>query len=47
MERKRGVEAEPEGETETLEVIVLWNEADGVSVNPEGEAPRADTSKKY
>ena len=39
---------EPEGEAETPEVTVLWNEAEGVSVNPEGcEPPRADTSKKY
>ena len=29
---------ETEGEAEKPEVIVLWNEAKGVSVNPEGES---------
>ena len=29
---------EPEGETETPEVIVLWDEAEGVPVNPGGES---------
>ena len=36
---KEGWRLEPEGETETPEVSVfLWNEAKGVSVNPEGES---------
>ena len=34
---KEGGRLEPEGETETPEVIVLWNEAEGVPVNPDGE----------
>ena len=37
--RRRGKEAwrlEPEGEAEMPEVKVLWNEEEGVSVNPEG-----------
>ena len=34
---KDGWRLEPEGETETPEVIVLWNEAEGVPVNPDGE----------
>ena len=31
---KDGWRLEPEGETETPEVIVMWNEAEGVLVNP-------------
>ena len=31
-----GWRLEPEGETETLETMVLWNEVEGVSVNPDG-----------
>ena len=47
-EEKEEGRLEPEGETETPEVTVLWNEAEGVDVNPEGEKPlRADTSKRY
>ena len=39
---------EPEGETETLETIVLWSEAEGVSVTPEGENLHEQTQvKKY
>ena len=34
---------EPEGETETLEVIALWNEAEGVSVNSECESHHEQT----
>ena len=37
-EEKDGWRLEPEGETATPEVIVLWNEAEGVPVNPEGES---------
>ena len=36
-ERKDGWRLEPEGETETPETIVLWNEVEGVPVNPDGE----------
>ena len=33
---KDGGRLEPEGEAETPEVIVLWNEAEGVPANPDG-----------
>ena len=39
--QKDGWRLEPEGETETPEVTVWWNEAEGVAVTPEG----ASTSK--
>ena len=29
---------EPDGETATPETTVLWNEVEGATVNPEGEA---------
>ena len=32
-----GWRLEPEGETETSETIVLWNEVEGVHVDPDGE----------
>ena len=35
---KDGWRLEPEGEAETPEVIVLWNEAEGVPANPDGES---------
>ena len=37
---------EPEGEAEKLEVTVLWNEAEGVPVNPEGESHHEQTRAK-
>ena len=37
---------EPEGETETPEVTVWWNEAEGVSVNLEGESHQGQTQVK-
>ena len=37
---------EPEGEAEKPEVTVLWNEAEGVSVNPEGESHHERTRAK-
>ena len=37
---------EPEGETETPEVIVWWNEAEGVPVNPDGEGHREQAQAK-
>ena len=45
-EEKEGWRLEPEGETETLEVIVLWNEAEGVPVNPDGEGHREQAQAK-
>ena len=39
-----GWRLEPEGETETQEVMVFWKEAEGVPVHP--RPPRAGTSKK-
>ena len=35
---KEGWRLEPEGETETPEVIVLWSEAEGVPANVDGES---------
>ena len=37
---------EPEGEAEKPEVTVLWNEAEGVSVNAEGESHHKQTRAK-
>ena len=43
---QEGWRLESEGETETLEVTVLWNEAEGVSVNPEGGSHHEQTQAK-
>ena len=45
-EAEDGRRLEPEGETETLEVIVLGNEAEGVSVNPHHEQTRAKITRR-
>ena len=37
---------EPGGETETPKVTVLWNESEGVSVNPEFESHHEETQAK-
>ena len=37
---------ERDGEAEKLEVTVLWNEAEGVSVNPEGESHHEQSRAK-
>ena len=49
MTKGKGKEAwrvEPGGETEKPEVTALWNEAEGVSVNPEGESHHEETRAK-
>ena len=41
-----GWRLEPEVETEAPELIVLWNEAEGVPVNPDGEGHREQAQAK-
>ena len=43
---REGWRLEPEGETETPKVIVWWNEAEGVPVNPDGEGHREQARAK-
>ena len=43
---REGWRLEPEGETETPEVIVRWNEAEGVPVNSAGEGHREQARAK-
>ena len=44
--RKKGWRLEPEGETETTEVTVWWDEAEGVAVTPESESLHEQTQVK-